>query len=72
MSKFVKIQNQFVNMDQVCGCEYKKFHAPDIALMGAESIFKIFTTDGKEIIFKNEAADVMFEFFSRIALGFTE
>ncbi len=58
---FIKLQNQIVNFEQICGVEYKKFDKETQKILGYMSRCSVFTTDGRETIFTDKNADKIWD-----------
>lgn len=71
MNRFIKCGNQTVCLEHVCGAEYKKFGAQDSKFLGYSSSLRIFTVDGKEVLFLDRNADQMWELLNSAALDVT-
>lgn len=59
MSKALRIGNQVVFVEHICGIEYKMFAEKDVEMVGYRSMLMIHTTDGKSVALKNDEADVI-------------
>lgn len=70
-SLFIKVGNQIFNRINVCGVEYKTFSEEDSKLVGCKSKLRLFTVDGKEVLFANEQADILWTMFSESSLDLT-
>lgn len=68
-SLFIRVGNQIINRELVCGVEYKKFSQADAKFVGAKSRLTVFTTDGKEVVFKDENADLLWDVFNSASLS---
>lgn len=59
MSKALRVGNQVVFVEHVCGVEYKRFADEDVQMVGYKSMLIVYTVDGRSVMFKNEEADVI-------------
>ena len=60
MNTLIKYGNQMFRLESVCGTEYKKFSEKDRPITGCASKLTVFTNDGREIVFKDAGADVVY------------
>lgn len=62
-SLFLKVGNQIINREHVCGVQYNTFsNQPEHT-----SKLIVFTVDGREIIFYDQDADLLWEIFDASA-----
>lgn len=65
----IKIGNEIIYEDQVCGVSYKRFEESDQSLTGYASVLTIFTVyPHKEVRLFNEDADQVWKWFASRAV----
>lgn len=73
-SVFIKSGNQIFNREQICGVQYNKAdEMPDMfRFNGAhKSKLSLFTVDGREVIFYDRKADILWDVLSDSAIDLT-
>lgn len=59
--KAIRIGNQVIFAEHICGIEYKSFSQEDAKIVGYTSTLTIYTTDGRGISLRDESAEVVWK-----------